>query len=112
MSGCGLPCSTSSPVITASKNAVSPCRARNGRADALRELVATARCRFICRSSCRTGLVEGNRVGKEVDRDLPPPLHHFVAGHREAKRLLVKLDGEPVTHSQHVSVVFVAISND
>src|SRR5438874_4248272 len=50
-------------------------------------------------------------VGKEVDRDLPPPLHHFVAGHSEAKRLLVKLDGEPVTHSQHVSVVFAAISN-
>src|SRR5947207_3142360 len=38
-------------------------------------------------------------------------LHHFVAGHREAKLLLVKLDGEPVTHCQHVSVLFAAISN-
>ena len=37
-----MPCSTSSPVTTTSKNGVSPCRARNGRADALTELVATA----------------------------------------------------------------------
>ena len=59
--------------------------------------------------SCRRE--NAHPVGKEVDRDLPPPLHHFVARHREAKRLLVKLDGEPVTHSQHVSVVFAAISN-
>src|SRR5439155_25200158 len=30
---------------------------------------------------------------KEILRDLPPPSHHFVAGHSEAKRLLVKLGG-------------------
>ena len=50
-------------------------------------------------------------AGKEVGRDLSPPSHHFVGRDRETKRLFVKLDGEPVTHSQHVSVVFAAIGN-
>ena len=48
-------------------------------------------------------------MGKEVGRDLSPSLHHFVGRDRETKCLFVKLDGEPVTHAQNVSVVFAAI---
>src|SRR6266853_134084 len=40
MSGCGLPRSTSSPVITTSNKLLIPVRSRNGRADALTELVS------------------------------------------------------------------------
>ena len=50
-------------------------------------------------------------MGKEVGRDLSPSLHHFVGRDRETKCLFVKLDGEPVTHAQNVSVVFAAIGN-
>ncbi|PYK71568.1 MAG: hypothetical protein DME44_07485 [Verrucomicrobia bacterium] len=50
-------------------------------------------------------------VGKKVGRDLAAPSHQFLNRREQAKRFFVKLDGEPVTHPQHVSVVFPAIGD-
>jgi hypothetical protein len=48
-------------VTTTLNKLLIPVRSRNGRADALTELVATARCNFISRNRSSVVFAEGNR---------------------------------------------------
>jgi len=75
-----------------------------GRAD---RAVATARCRFICRSSCRP-VFRGKQLFDWQELGGSLPLDHSSVGQRD-QTFFVKLEGEPVTHAQNVSVVFAAI---
>src|SRR6516225_11974592 len=107
MSGSGLPRSISSPVTMTSKNGVSPWRSKNGRADALTELVATARRTFISRNRSSVplcGRKETNAIREEFSRDLATAPHQFLNRRRQAKCLFVKLDRETIAHSEHLAM--------
>src|SRR2546423_14219904 len=100
MSGCGLPRSTSSPVITTSNKLLIPVRSRNGRADALTELVASARYNFISRNRSRVTFADGKRhtVREKFGRDLASSTHQFLDGRRNVKSIFIKLDRKPVAY--------------
>jgi hypothetical protein len=52
---------------------------------------------------------QADPIGKELGRDLTATPHHFLSGYRESECFLVKLDREPVAHTDHVVMVFAAI---
>src|SRR5262249_7929481 len=64
---------------------------------------------FFQRRFCRRK--QANTVCKKLGRDLAATPHQFVNRRGEMKSIFVKLDRQPVTHAQHVSVVFAAVCN-
>ena len=52
---------------------------------------------------------QADPIGKELRRDLAATPHHFFSGHGENKCLLVELDRKPVTHPDHLLMMFAVV---